>query len=194
MWAYIKKTIFILFICYISGCAWLLPERISPQESAQFLQTTKIINLKRLEKGGNLLIVPFTAGAGVEATEELDKVSLMIVKGIIDILNENNSNFRILVSENAEQADLIIKGHIISMKKTPLMKKWIRGKSMAGLAINGKMINSETGEAVVIFSDNRKVANKKETHKELGYMIGQDVGRFMHQGVKGFKEKFGEAL
>ena len=49
--------------------------------------------LEALKNGKNIAVVPFTAGVGVEANEDLDRIALMIVKGISDVFEVPNYNF-----------------------------------------------------------------------------------------------------
>jgi len=89
-----NKCVSIVIALFLaSGCSWIKASQKSSIKKTQYVRTGKIINASRLEQGGTLLILPFSAGEGVEANEKLDKSALMVVRGILDILDEEESNY-----------------------------------------------------------------------------------------------------
>jgi len=176
---HIVHIVILLVLATCVGCAWLSPKRESPVKTSGFIKVEKVINVDQLKEGGNLLIVPFRAGAGVEANEELDRIALMFVKGITDELKDNRPYFKILLADEADKAQVVIRGHVIELKRGSNFKKWFGGQRKISLTVKGKMINERTGEAILIFTDKRDTENKDETHSHLGYLIGQGIGRFI---------------
>ena len=83
-----------------------------PFEVNEYVQQGRVINAQALKSGKKVAVIPFTPGVGVEANEELDKIALMVVKGISEAFEEKQSQFTVLTAENAEIAELIVTGHV----------------------------------------------------------------------------------
>src|SRR3989338_2535899 len=90
----------------------------------------RIIDKTLLQNSGNILVIPFEAGANVEATADLDKMSLMIVKGLIEDFEDRNLSFEIVNSDDAEKADYVVKGHVTKFDKIKGLKRWIANKKL----------------------------------------------------------------
>ena len=154
-----------------------------PLESNNFVEKGQIIDVPRLQQGTNIAIIPFKAGVGVEANEELDKIALMIVKGVADVFaDDQESRFNILTAENSQEADFIIQGHITGVKGPSRVSRWILFKGQKTLDVDGKMVDAQTGETIAVFAD--KTETKEADYKELGYRIGKNIGLFIVSGVE----------
>ena len=175
---------FLIVFCFFSGCAWFSPQKTIPEEKSPFIETGKIIDTQALKEGGKLLIVPFSAGPGVEANAQLDKIALMLIRGILDVLETSEENFEIVFSENSQKADLIIDGHITQIGQSPKIKQWVLRSKKRTIGIKGKMIDRKTGHTILIFSDKRANKKKSEDHQQLALTIGQDIGRFILSGIR----------
>ena len=188
----------------INGCSYIpfiekspqLPETVTQSaapekqllESNNFVEKGRIISKQALEKGKNIAIVPFTAGVNVEASSELDKVALMIVKGVSDAFADDHSgkhdHFSVLTAEDSQAADLFVQGHIRSMKNPSRVKSCVLLKGQRALSVDGKIVDATTGESVMIFEDVQATNVKDEGHDQLGYRIGKNIGRFILSGVE----------
>jgi len=190
----ILRCISLLCLCCLLGCSWVKPKwftRSRPPkteeqrlEAVQFVESGKILDADRLRQGGKLVIVPFKAGAGVEANNDLDKISLMIVKGAAQAFKNQSPHFEILLSDNAQDADFVIEGHVTGIKKRSKMKKWMPGRHWRSVSVEGKMIDQTTGDTILIFKDKKETRKETEDHLQLGLGIGEDVGRFILSGVE----------
>lgn len=200
-----SDTAFFVLLLLVAGCANInipfvgksseqskavnktdLPEKPSLEPSA-FVEDGRIINAQRLQQGQNIVIIPFKAGVGVEATEELDKAALMLVKGISDAFGNDprgeQNKFNILTAESVKEAEFIIQGHITDQRGSPKIKKWVLLKGTKTLGVEGKMTDAQTGETIAIFSDHAKTSMRKEDYKQLGYRIGKNIGQFILSGI-----------
>ena len=180
----IKNVVIVpAFIFLVSGCSWLNFQKTIPEEKVGFVPIGKIINLQRLKKGGKLLIIPFKAGEKVELNEQLDKAALRIVKGIAEALMEqDNSGFKILLANNADEADIVIKGFVREFKETSKIRKWFLRKKKISLGVEGKMIDFKTQEIICVFKDRQETTKKEEDHNSLGLVIGCGIGQFILSG------------
>ena len=130
------------------------------------------------------MIVPFTAGEGVEETDQLDKVSLMLVKGVYDTFQDASSHLKMLEADKIDDADFIIQGHIVSISKPSKVNKLMLSNGKKQLQVQGKMTDAKTGETVVLFDDHQETSQKDEDCKHLGYVIGENISHFILSGLE----------
>jgi len=155
--------------------------------STEYVDKGRIVNAQKLQQGRNIAIIPFTAGERAESTDELDRVALMIIKGVVDALADDKSgkhaHFTILTAENSDEADLIVRGHITIMGKPSRLKRWTSLSNKIKLSVEGKITDIQSGEAVVKFEDHAQAGAKEDDYKQLGYNIGKNIGRFILSGI-----------
>jgi len=171
-----------IFLCV--GCSWFQAEKTSPAELTRFVQSGKIVNESRLNRGGTLLIVPFDAGESVEANDVMDKVALRIIRGLLDVLENANHRFDIIYSEDKRDADLVLDGRITKLTQPSTLRKWVLFDKQRELEIEGFLKEVETGRTVLYFSDSKKTKSDEENHNILALQIGQDIGRFILSGLE----------
>ena len=174
----------LISILTLSGCIGTQVEKPTISVNHGFADTNRVIDPQRIKQGGKLLIIPFKAGEEVEANDELNKVALMMVKGIAEELKVQDSPFTILTAEDADTADLIIKGHVVKMNQTIGLKKWIPGQNGIDLKVNGEMIDKKSNKRLLVFSQQKTGKQPQEDFKSLGKNIGYDIGRYIMTGVK----------
>ncbi|MBU0468550.1 MAG: hypothetical protein KKD07_04935 [Candidatus Omnitrophica bacterium] len=173
------KILPLILVVAIAGCSYVGTRKNIVSEPTKFVKTGSIIDVDRIKYGGKLLIIPFKAGENVELNDQIDKVSLRIVKGIAEALLEGNSKFQILLDHNADEADIVIKGFITGFKTVPKWKNWFPGKKNISLSVEGKMIDVKTQSTICVFQDRSETSKKEEDHKHLGLTIGQNIGQFI---------------
>ena len=178
----------ILVLWAAAGCSHVpfMGEKTQPVpvEANAFVELGRIIDAQALKNGKGIAIVPFTAGVDVAATEEVDKAALMIIKGVSDVFGKAPGQFTVLTKENAETADFFIKGHVSDIQDFSKVGSWVLLKGQRSVSVEGKMINAQTGEAVLVFSDTQQTQENGEDHGRLGYLIGENVGHFILSGVQ----------
>ena len=198
----LNPVVFVLILVVLCGCTHLkIPFFHTKTDQAEtdtlsdanilvaneFVDKGKIINRERLQQQQNLSIYPFRAGVNVEATDDLGKVALMIVKGITDTFSTDRSgkhaHFNILTAESADPADLVIKGRITNLAGPSAIKKWLPMTSQRSLGIAGKLVDAKTGEVIIIFTDSEITRDKYEDYSKLGYRIGMNIGQFILSGI-----------
>ena len=170
-------------LCFLCGCGWLGSRPAPVPQTQQFVNSGKVIDAVLLAKEGSLLIVPFPAGVNVAATDELEQASFMVVKGIYDTLKEKGAAFRLLESDSPQKPDFIIKGYMTRLSRSGgMIRGLIKGREMT-VAAEGKLLERESGKPALIFSFQRKSAQKETDHRDLGYKVGQDIGEFIASHV-----------
>ncbi len=190
-----KKNInlgFILALFVMAGCAhipFLGEEPLSNMDEEQleaevdiFVEQGRVIDSKTLKDGKNIAIVPFTAGVNVAANDEVDKIALMVIKGVSDTFEKEQGLFTVVTEENLETADFFMSGHVSEIEDFSKVRSWVLLKGQRLLSVDGKMVDAKTGETVLVFKDTQTTESKEENHDQLGYQIGENVGRFILSG------------
>ncbi len=167
-----KILVFVTVILSLvgSGCSSHNLKKTNFNAQVNPLKEARVFQKDKLARGGNLLVVPFTAGVGVEASDDLDHVALQVVKGIADALQDKGTSFKILVGENAETADFVIRGRIIQMDKK---------SKTASFGLEGSVLGVSDDEILAKFSQNQKSKNKADTFELMGYRTGIEIGQFL---------------
>jgi hypothetical protein len=142
------------------------------------IHTTRIINIQRLQQGGKLLIIPFSPDVGVSACDESERIALRAVQGMAAGFDPLKTPFTILHADNAETAELIMKGRIIKMKESGGIKLWVlQKKKNRILEISGRIVDPLTNETLAIFNHARESRDPTVTWEDLAGLIGQDIGK-----------------
>lgn len=180
---------FILFISIIlccSGCFSSVPKAASPVVADQIeIPTGKIVNREVFSKGGTLVVLPFKAGVGVSANQQMDRMSMMIAKGAIDYLVEQKTPFTILTTQDQGNPDLIIEGYIEDIDSPGKVGRLVLRQKQTTLHITGQMVMSGTKERVMIFQNTKTMPDPKRDGLEIAYQMGQDLGRFIADATNG---------
>ncbi len=186
-----RKVSFItvVFLLCAFGCSHIGFQKSVDVSPPSLIDHGQILQKFRLAKGGNLLIVPFDAGDGIAATEELDRISLMIVRGMASVLQNRHSRFKVLVADNAASAQMVIEGYVVKMTAPGRFQKWMPGVQKKSLAVEGKLIEMDKGRVVVRFSHHREATEPDQSFEQIGLSIGEDIGRFILTGGKGKRKE-----
>ncbi|OGX06943.1 MAG: hypothetical protein A2Z88_04005 [Omnitrophica WOR_2 bacterium GWA2_47_8] len=180
-------TVWAVYAFCSAGCAWFkrkpAPAKAEPPSSESRDEEFQTLNRARLKEGGNLLIVPFSAGVNVEATDELEAVSLYIVKGIGETLMAGNGPLKVLTEGDLNQADFVFQGHITKLGTTHSLTEILKPKSLY-LSVKGEMLEQKTGKVLFYFSRNIFGAEGKDDFKTLGDELGKGVANYLMEDLK----------
>ncbi len=147
------------------------------------IESSQVVDPKRLKEGGKIAIIPFAAGADVEANEELDKIALMIIRGVSETLSDAHENLKVVFDEDAKTADFILEGHVTALTAPGTLDRWVMGNRKMELSVKGKLVDQKTQQLVAVFTDHKKSQNKGEDFRQLGFKIGQDIANFLLNGL-----------
>ena len=181
-----RLVVFIFSLLILCGCATggkkhPSAKKISREPKSEY--SAKILRPAFLKKdGASLVVVPFTAGIGVEADSDLDRLSLMIVKRIIDALNKDGKHFKILPAEEADKADFIIQGHITHPENLERHRVWMFSAKEVSLSIEARMAERKTGNLILIYSRELSAPLTKEKRADelsLAQQMGQDIAEYL---------------
>ncbi len=177
-----RVCVFLSLVLLIGpGCGWFhrsvqADHLSSSPDSSSSIQ---VISEDRLQRGGRLFIVPFKAGEGVEASEELEKISLMIVKGIGETLKLRSDRWEILSSERSAEAEIILRGHLTQFKKPSRLKKWIFREKNIVLGIEGRLTDPIDGQIILRFTYQKTAPQQNEDILSLDLKIGEEIGELI---------------
>lgn len=163
-----------------AGCFFKrTPEHLVVEKpSYRYTNSGTVHDIAALQKGGRILVVPFTAGAGVAADQELDRIALNIIKGLADTVNGNASDFQVITAENAGSADFLIRGHVTEKGEPGKLRRMMMGKKIS-LGIQAGMLDSQNEKELAAFSYQRQANRDQKSFENLGYEIGRDIGLFL---------------
>jgi hypothetical protein len=176
-----SKTIIVILVLALSmsgGCSFFKNKPLTPGADGSDINSSQVFNRSVLQQGGQLLIEPFLAGEAVYATDELDKLALRVVRGMAVTLVQGNSQFRILSAPEAQQAQIILRGHFTKWVKPGGLKKWILHKKSTCLSVDGELVSAD-GEVLAKFSHERQMLGKQNNSEDLALQLGEDIARFL---------------
>ncbi len=157
MLVFFMKNLLFFMACLFAagslGCSSHQKPKVAGSLEATPLAQARVFDQNKLIHGGKLLVVPFSAGKNVVASDQLDHVSLMLVKGIADVMGSSGKPFKILVEQDAQSADFVIKGRIVQMEEKKLFHKpWQKKIRKFSLAVERSVPGVETEEVLAKFS------------------------------------------
>jgi hypothetical protein len=91
--------------------------------------------------------------------------------------NPETSPFIILHAENAQTAELIMKGRVVQMKESRGLKLWGQRKRSRVLEISGRIVDPATNETILVFTYGRESEDPAVTWEDLAGLIGQDISK-----------------
>ncbi len=172
----LKCVIFLLLLPAISGCLWPFAVKnknvTGPLSSGAV--SVGVLNPDLLMKGGKIYFLPFSAGVDAQAGEALDRLSLMMVKGASDALEEGG-RFSLLPGDMAGNADITVKGRIETFGP--------KGGFRRGLfmAVRGEVRLVRTNETMALIYGQKDIVNVKNGADQAAYAIGFDIGKKLSQ-------------
>lgn len=175
---HLRLIVFFSGLWLLSGCAWLGSAANNSVEMEGKI-TAQLVDPQSFPKGGKLLVLAFQAGPNIVADERLDKVALMMIKGLADEIKDKQTQFQIVGAQEAREADYIISGQIIRMVTPPKWRRWMLRPSVNKLSVEGRMTQSASGATIFVFTHSRKITAGRQDYAQLGYEIGKDIGRFL---------------
>jgi len=144
-------------------------------EASQAVQG-RILDKDRFLIGGNLLLVPFSAGPGVAETDKTERMALMMVKGLTETVRSSALRWHVLNASDAGDADIILHGYITAVRSP---SKWnLLGGDRIYLAVEGKVTDARTGDFLAEFRHSVE-GRPDEGFLSLAERIGKDLAAFI---------------
>lgn len=169
----------------------VLLEALNQEPKHKIGQRFSILDSDRLSSGGKIYFYPFNPGENVEFNEEMDKATLGIVKGVVDViggsemlsfkgikgqdvpkLKESLSLFEVVFDNTNLEADFFLEGRIVKME-TPskIASLFLRRRNII-LGIEGLLLDSKTKKILFSFKDQIEGDKDKINFSALGYQLG----------------------
>ena len=157
-----NRPFLIISIIFLSGCFAHAP--LKSNGIAMPEVSGSVADVSKVRSGGKLGFVPFKAGPQAEDNEELDKLSLMLIKGIREGLQAHKAAFT--VTDKAEEADFILEGYIEEFSRTKF-------------SVSGEIWGRDSGAKVLTFASSRTMKPKKSDSLDTAYRAGVAIGNFI---------------
>ncbi len=175
----LRHIILIIFITSAFGCFSSAPKNETPPNLTLGIPTGKIIDRDTFAKGGTVAILPFKAGEQATANPQLDRIALMIAKGVIDYLNEQKTPYQILTTQDQGSPEMVIDGYIQDFKRPGKLSRWVFRDKQTRLSVSGQMTLAKTKERIMVFQTAKTMVDPKKDGLDVAYQTGQDLGRFI---------------
>lgn len=134
--------------------------------------------------GGNLALMPFRAGPQAEANDELDRLSMAILRGIKDTLDEHHSVLHVITNESQGQPQMVLQGYIQEYSKVGRLSRLMMRPYRNRIIVVGEIWLAVGGQRLLNFSAQRDFNPKKDKPGDVAYAIGQAIGDFITKEPK----------
>ena len=116
------------------------------------------------------------------ADDNLDRMSLFVVKGIADVLKDGE-RFKLLSGEDSQDADVVIKGRIVDVEKKSkkLSKPWGKKSKRLTFSVEGSVLGVENEDLLAKFAQVKVIQGRNVTLENLAYETGVEIGHFLLQ-------------
>lgn len=141
----------------------------------------QIIDSAVLERDARIAIVPFSAGVEARASEELDRASLLVLRGIQDGLEAAGSPLYVVSQETAadlDPPDLQIIGRIECYETRDRWLRYIGGQRKRRIELRGRVLTRQ-GNLVAEFIYERQRPYAQMSEVEFLLEAGRAVGMFL---------------
>ncbi|MBF0490869.1 MAG: hypothetical protein HQL15_09735 [Candidatus Omnitrophica bacterium] len=142
-----------------------------------------LLDRETLGQGGDIALVPFKAGAKAEANDELDRLSLMIIRGIKESLDAQKNAFHVVDPEKT-QPRMALQGYIDEFSKTGKLRKMMFRPAESCIALEGEVWLISNGQRLLSFSEERRFNPKKEKTLSVAYDMGRSIGDYLGSHAK----------
>lgn len=168
----------LVVVCALTSCSFFKKSDATPVERRQISSDKEfiVVNNEKFSRGGGLLVLPLTAGVDVPATDQLDRISLRIVQGMVEAIQGQPGKFKLLMADDGDAADVFVRGHITRFSATSKVTKVIPGHQRKILAVAGEVLDAKTRQVLFKFVLKRKTETAKESWEDLGLRVGTEIG------------------
>ncbi len=136
--------------------------------------TERVINPSLLSKGGTIGFNTFKPGAKAEANDQLDHISLMVIKGFKEAIEQSKAGFTVVNGD--EVPGFIVDGHIQEFSKNLSgMSRLMMQPAKWHLNLEGEIWLESSGEKVYVFNAEDDIGIKEDP-MDAAYKIGQRIG------------------
>jgi len=173
------KTTFPLIILalFCCGCIHFFGEPKPPVIVEKPLVTSsKVFRLEDLQRGGKIAIYPFTAGVGVSSDQDLERLSLHIVKSLSQELTNANGALQVFSVEDSGSVDLVLKGRIT--QRVDRNKVFLLKKGYQSIMVESKIVLTENQALVLQFTHKLKGADQ-DNWQDIGSQMGREIAQYL---------------
>ena len=172
-----NKIIYIILSLLLSGCASHIHQKYLDFIVQDIDISGNIVDQEKLLLGGKLAFTDLKAGPLAIADEQTDRVSLKIIQGATDALQ--NNAIGIAITNDPHVANLIFEGYIEEFSQPGKFSKMVLFKNRSRISVSGEIYERKTGLRVLSFASSKVFKSSKETSLQAALSIGQTIGEFI---------------
>jgi len=172
---YLSFLIIILFIC---GCSSSKKIIVSDFLDATPVITGSVVDPSVFAKGGTLVLGSFKPGPGAAANDETDQLSMMMIKGVKDVLPGDDTHFTVK-TDDLKDPDYFLEGYIENYGREGHVSNLKLRRNQVYLSVDGDIWLRETGEKVFLFQTSIAIDLKTQDPKTVAYQIGVAIAHFI---------------
>ncbi len=167
----------LLIVLCVSGCFGRKPS-IQNNISSPALQVTgNLVDPEKFRSGGKLGIIAFKAGPQAESNEQLDRLSVMLIKGIREGLA--GAKTALLITDDEDKSDLVMEGYIEEYLSPSQFARMILRKKNMRLSVSGEIWYKGTGKKVLTFATSKKIIGPKVNINDEAYQMGLSIADYI---------------
>jgi hypothetical protein len=142
-----------------------------------------VLDADTLAQGGEIALVPFKAGTNAEATDELDRLSLIITKGITDSLNAQATSLKVVDAAEGKPR-VALQGYIEEFSRSGKMSRVMMRPNEMSFSVVGEVWLISDGKRLLTFSTDKRFDPKKQKAVDAAYHLGKEIGDFIGAHAK----------
>ncbi len=180
----ILKYLIFLGIIGVTGCSGIVAD-VSVGYAGNTRVVGEVTQPHFFRSGCCIVIEPFRAGVGVAASDEFDRLSLIVLRGIMDGLRDGGAECDLFHGHDQDQAmetpDGVISGSIVHLGVRGQWQRLIGGSRQRFVQVEGKAVDAH-GELVAVFQHTVTARYQDMTQTDLLLEAGNAIGLFLSQG------------
>jgi len=138
----------------------------------------KAIRPEILRSGGRVVIVPFSAGPDVSASDELNQAALVMIRGMMDGFDARDGRFQVVDQRWEGRPDLLITGRVERFEIEGKWKRYFGGSRRRRLQVSGRVVDGG-GELVAAFSYDVSARYQDVSQVDFLLKAGRAVADFL---------------
>lgn len=173
------KKIYLTTLClfFTAGCAFFPHKKQDPMPQDDIKISGNLVSLQKLVEGGALAFTDLKAGPLAVADEQTDRVSLGIIAGVRNVLEDSKSG--ITLTNEPHDAHLIFEGYIEEFSNPGAMSKLMLMHKKSKISVSGEIYERKTGLRVLSFASSKSFNILKQDPQSAAGDIGHAIGEFI---------------
>lgn len=132
-----------------------------------------------------VLVLPLKAGSKTVANERFDRISLMIVKNVVELLAADTSGLKAVISSQADEADMELSGFIQELKEPgKTMRKLMGQKNNGRIMCDLTIVDSENNRRIASIQIEDNFSWKKMNDMQVAQKVAAHLVQYLLENYK----------